>query len=112
LSDVFIIDNGIISERANARGGQNFFTPVWNLTITYDIFLKMLNFLEAKYVRMLATTSKELLDKATPAYIFDFSESATGSIDANGSQVIEGIAENTIESIEDVLTEFVEFYQS
>jgi hypothetical protein len=112
LEDVFIVDNAIISERANERGGQNFFIPIWNLTLTYDLFLKMLNFLEAKYVRMLATTSKELLDKATPAYIFDFSESATGSIDANGSQVIEGIAENTIESIEDVLTEFVEFYQS
>lgn len=112
LSDIFIIDNQMISDRANMRGNQDFFIPIWNLTMTYDLFLKMLNFLQAKYVRMLATTSKSLLDKATPAYVFDFSESAIGSVDVDGSQSIEGIAENTIESIEDILREFVEFYQS
>ena len=63
-------------------------------------------------MRMLATTSKTLLDKATPSYLFDFNESGIGTLDDSGSQSIEGIAENTIESIEDVLTEFVEFYQS
>jgi hypothetical protein len=111
LEDIFIIDNGLISDRASAKYGEDFFVPVWNLTMNFDLFEKMIQFLEAKYVRMIATTSKGLLDKATPAYVFDIEESATGSIDYDGGQSIEGVAENTIESIEDVLREFIEQYQ-
>lgn len=111
LEDIFIIDNGLISDRASAKYGEEFFVPVWNITMNFDLFEKMIQFLEAKYVRIIATTSKALLDKATPAYVFDIEESSTGSIDYDGSQTIEGIAENTIEAIEDVLAEFIELYQ-
>ena len=111
LEDVFIIDNSLISERASVKTGDDFFVPIWNITMNFDLLEKMIEFLEAKYVRILATTSKGLLDKATPAYVFDIEESSTGSIDYVGSQSIEGVAENTIEAIEDVLTEFIELYQ-
>jgi hypothetical protein len=79
--------------------------------MNFDLFEKMIEFLEAKYVRMMVTTSKGLLDKATPSYVFDIQESSTGSIDYDGSQVIEGVAENTIEAVEDVLNEFIALYQ-
>ena len=108
---MFIIDNGLISDRASAKYGEEFFVPVWNITMNFDLFEKMIEFLEAKYVRIIATTSKGLLDKATPAYVFDIEESSKGSIDYDGSQSIEGVAETTIEAVEDVLTEFIELYQ-
>ncbi|MCX8483088.1 MAG: hypothetical protein ORN50_05865, partial [Crocinitomicaceae bacterium] len=113
LNGIYISSASIISDRASSSG-KEYFIGTYNLVMTYDTLVAVINYLEkAKNTQILATTSNDVLLMAEPPYVFSQTSSAMGIIDQEeGVEIVDNVGEMTIVSIENIINDFVNIYNN
>ena len=105
---VYILNPNTMDIRSN--GGNPYFRPIYNLSLTYEALLVIINFLQAKNTQVIAVTSADPVFSAEPKYIFNIESSTKGIINDIDVESIDTLGNDMIQAIEDVINEFVALY--
>ena len=107
---VYLVSNDIIRGRAQSVR-QNYFNPLYNMSMTFSALDKIINFLQAQNTQIVAATSADPVYAAEPKYIFNVESSTKGLISDIQIESIETLGNDKIQAIEDVINEFVALYE-